>query len=234
MVVDNVPVGNNTTKGTPVSTLIQLEPTEKIIAVTSLHRSSTPKYAIFVTKNGMLKKTHLEEYMKVKRNAGIAALTLKEGDSLVDIIFQDDEDMILVTENGMGIKFPTKDIAPIGRVAMGVKAIKLNEGDSVIKSLPVHKQSDNLAIILRTGKGKKIELNELPVQARGGKGVFVVKGEEDVTVAGAAMVDDTDNLLLSGNTNSICISASELPLLTRNSIGNILIKNNRVMIVTKL
>ena len=234
MVVDNVPVGNNTTKGTPVNTLIQLEATEKIIAVTSLHRSSTPKYAIFITKNGMLKKTHLEEYMKVKRNAGIAALTLKEGDSLIDIIFQDDEDMIIITENGMGIKFPTKEVAPIGRVAMGVKAIKLNEDDRVIKALPIHKETDNLAIILKTGKGKKIELSELPLQARGGKGVFVVKGEEDTTIAGAAMVDDTDNLLLSGNVSSICISATELPLLTRNSIGNILMKNNRVMIVTKL
>ena len=234
LVVDNVPVGTNTTRGVSINTLIQLENGEKIMAMTSLHRTSTPKYAIFITQNGMLKKTYLEEYMKVKRNTGIAALTLKEGDSLVDIIFQDEEDIIIVTENGMGIKFPTKDIAPIGRVAMGVKAIKLNEEDRVVTALPIHKDTDNLAIVLVSGTGKKIELKELPIQARGGKGVFLVKGTEDIKVAGAAMVDDNDNLLLSGNVSSICISATDLPLLTRNSVGNILIKNNRVMIVTKL
>ena len=233
LVVDNVPVGTNATKGVSINTLIQLENGEKIMAMTSLHRTSTPKYAIFITQNGMLKKTYLEEYMKVKRNTGIAALTLKEGDSLVDIIFQDDEDMVIVTENGMGIKFPTKDIAPIGRVAMGVKAIKLNDEDCVVTALPVHKTTDHLAIVTVTGIGKQIALDELPIQARGGKGVFVIKGEESA-IAGAAMVDDNDNLLLVGNYSSICISAKDLPLLGRNSIGNILIKNNRVISITKL
>ena len=84
LVVDNVPVGTNATKGTAINTLLQLETGEKIMAMTSLHRTSTPKYAIFITQNGMLKKTYLEEYMKVKRNTGIAALTLKEGDSKKD------------------------------------------------------------------------------------------------------------------------------------------------------
>ena len=233
MVVDNVPVGTNTTKGTAINTLLQLEAGEKIMAMTSLHRTSTPKYAIFITQNGMLKKTYLEEYMKVKRNTGIAALTLKEGDSLVDIIFQDDEDMIIITKNGMGIKFPTKDIAPIGRVAMGVKAIKLNDEDCVVTALPVHKTTDHLAIVTVTGIGKQIALDELPIQARGGKGVFVIKGEESA-IAGAAMVDDNDNLLLVGNYSSICISAKDLPLLGRTAVGNILIKNNRVLSITKL
>lgn len=233
LVVDNVPVGTNTTKGVSINTLIQLENGEKIMAMTSLHRTSTPKYAIFITQNGMLKKTYLEEYMKVKRNTGIAALTLKEGDSLVDIIFQDDEDMVIVTEKGMGIKFPTKEVAPIGRVAMGVKAIKLNEGDKVVTALPIHKETDHLGIVTTTGIGKQIDLNELPMQARGGKGVFVIKGEE-AAIAGAAMIDENDNLLLIGNYSSICISAKDLPLLGRNSIGNILIKNNRVISITKL
>ena len=233
LVVDNVPVGTNTTKGVSINTLIQLENGEKIMAMTSLHRTSTPKYAIFITQNGMLKKTYLEEYMKVKRNTGIAALTLKEGDSLVDIIFQDDEDMVIVTEKGMGIKFPTKEVAPIGRVAMGVKAIKLNEGDKVVTALPIHKETDHLGIVTTTSIGKQIDLNELPMQARGGKGVFVIKGEE-AAIAGAAMIDENDNLLLIGNYSSICISAKDLPLLGRNSIGNILIKNNRVISITKL
>lgn len=233
LVVDNVPVGTNATKGVSINTLIQLENGEKIMAMTSLHRTSTPKYAIFITQNGMLKKTYLEEYMKVKRNTGIAALTLKEGDSLVDIIFQDDEDMVIVTEKGMGIKFPTKEVAPIGRVAMGVKAIKLNEGDKVVTALPIHKETDHLGIVTTTGIGKQIDLKELPIQARGGKGVFVIKGEE-AAIAGAAMIDENDNLLLIGNYSSICISAKDLPLLGRNSIGNILIKNNRVISITKL
>ena len=233
MVVDNVPVGTNTTKGVSLHTLLPLEAEEKIMAVTSLHRTTTPKYAIFITQNGMLKKTYLEEYMKVKRNAGIAALNLKEGDSLVDIIFQDDEDIVVVTEKGMGIKFSTNEIAPIGRVAMGVKSIKLNEGDRVIAALPVHKETDFLGLITTTGLGKKIALNELPCQARGGKGVAIIKGE-DVLIAGAAMVDDNDNILIIGNYSSICVSAKDLPLLGRISVGNILIKNNKVLSITKL
>ena len=235
LVVDNVPNGTNVTKGTPISTLIPLENGEKVIAVTSLHRSSTPKYVIFITKNGMIKKTYLEEYMKVKRNAGILALNVKEGDAVVDIIFQDDEDLVLITKNGMSIKFKTDTITPIGRVAMGVKGIALKEDDEVVAGLPVHKETDAVGIFTEGGLGRKTALEEFPIQNRGGKGTIAYKPTESSgVVVGALMLSDEDNVLISGNYSSICISAVEVPLLGKTSTGNIMIKNNKVLSVTKI
>ena len=229
-VVDNIPDGNNTTKGVPINTLVQLEPNEKVIAVTSLHRKTLPQFAIFITKQGMIKKTFLSEYMGVKRNAGIAAIKLKENDSLSNIIFQDNESIVIITKKGMSIKFDTKSIGAVGRVTMGVKGINLNEGDEVVAALPIHKDTDNLAVFMTNGLGKKINLKDLPLQARGGKGTSLSKNE----IAGCTMVSDEDNILLSGNSNSICISATDIPLVSRTAEGNIMTKNNRIVSITKI
>ena len=229
-VVDNIPTGTNTTKGVPINTLVQLEPNEKVIAVTSLHRKTIPQYAIFITKLGMIKKTYLSEYMSTKRNAGIAAIKIKDGDSVAKVIFQDDEEMILITRKGMSIRFATKAIGAIGRLAVGVKGINLAEDDEVIAALPIHKDTDTVAIFAITGIGKKVDLKDFPIQTRGGKGTIASKEE----VAGAAMVSDEDNILLVGNNGSICISATDVPLLNKSSNGNILIKNSRVISITKI
>jgi DNA gyrase subunit A len=234
-VVDNVPNGTNATKGVPMSTLINLQNGERVIGVTSLHRATTPKFIIFITKNGMVKKSYLEEYFKTNRNTGIAALNIKEGDEVVDIIFQDEEDLVLITKLGMSIRFDTKSIGAIGRVAMGVKGIKLADGDEVVAALPVHKETDQVAVFTETGLGKKVALNEFPVQGRGGKGTYVYKPTAQTgNLVSAAMVSDEDNILLCGNYSSICISAKEVPLIGKTGMGNTLIKNNRVMSVLKL
>ena len=234
-VVDNIPEGTNTTKGTMISDLIKLENGEKVIAVTSLHRKTTPQFVFFVTKKGMIKKSYLEEYTKAKRNAGIAALKVKEDDEVVDIIFQDEEDIVIITKDGYSIKFESKTITPIGRIGMGVKGIKLGEGDEVIAALPVHKNTDTVGIFTTAGLGKKVALNEFPIQARGGKGTIVYKPSSQTgTVIGAEMLSDEDNLLICGNYSSICISAVEVPLVGKTSQGNIMIKNNKVLSVTKI
>lgn len=233
-IVDNIPDGTNTTKGIPINNLIQLEPNEKVIAVTSLHRKTLPKFAIFVTKQGIFKKSFLTEYMNGRKNSGILALKLKEGDSVAAVSFQDDEDMILITKLGMSIKFTTKDIGAIGRAATGIKGIKLNENDEIIAALPIHKTTDTVGVFQSNGIGKKVNLNDFVLQARGGKGVLITKLEPNVTIAGAAMLSDEDNILLSGNKNSVCISATEIPALSRTGQGNILIKNNIVLSIAKL
>ena len=229
-IVDNIPNGTNTTKGVPINTLVQLEPNEKVIAVTSLHRKTLPQFAIFVTKYGMIKKTYLSEYMSMKRNAGIAAIKIKEGDSVAKVIFQDDEEMILITKKGMSIRFATKAIGAIGRLSVGVKGINLAEDDEIIAALPIHKETDTVAIFATSGIGKKVDLKDFPVQTRGGKGTIASKEE----VAGAAMISDEDNILLVGSNGSICISAIDVPLLNKSSNGNILIKNSRVSSITKI
>ena len=234
-VVDNIPTGTNVSKGILISDIVKLGSDEKVIAISSLHRKSTPNYVIFVTKMGMVKKTYLEEYTKTNRNTGIAALNVKDGDEVVEIIFQDEEDMILITEQGMSIRFSTKEINPIGRVAMGVKGIKLADGDSVVAALPVHKTTDQVGIFTRNGIGKKVELKEFPIQARGGKGTIAYKPTDSAgIVVGAAMVSNEDNILICGNKTSICISAKEVPQISKQGVGNILLKNNIVSSITKI
>lgn len=229
-IVDNIPDATNVAKGVPIGSLVQLAPNEKVIAVTSLHRKTMPQFVIFVTKQGMIKKSFLSEYMGVKKNAGIAALKVKEDDSLASVIFQDEEDIIIITKKGMSIKFKSTEVGATGRATMGVKGIKLNEDDEVIVALPVHKETDNVAIFTIDGYGKKINLKEFPLQTRGGKGTIVSK--KDIT--GAAMISDDDNILLTGNKTSICISAAEVPLMMKSAEGNIMTKGNRVLSITKV
>ena len=228
-VVDNLPIGNNTTKGHHISSLIKMGDDEKIIAMSSLHRKSTPKFVVFVTTKGLIKKTLLSEYTSVKKNTGIQAIKLGEGDTIASVNFMDEEELLVVSHAGMAIRFTTKDINPIGRVAAGVKSIKLGEGDYVVAGLPIHKVTDMLAVITENGMGKKVQLNEFSTQGRNGKGVIVSKD----AVAGVAMVDDEDTLLLVGQPTSICFETKELPVLGRVAAGNIVIKNSKVKRVVK-
>lgn len=229
-IADNIPTGTNITKGVSINSLIKLDKNEKVIAITSLHRKSTPKYVIFITKNGMIKKSYLEEYTKTNRNTGIAALNVKENDEVVRIIFQDEEDMILLTKNGMSIKFATKEINPVGRAAMGVKGIKLSEDDEIVAALPIHKTSDTVAIFTENGLGKKVFLEDFPLQGRGGKGTICSKN----SIIKGLMISNEDNILICGSKSSICISAKDIPLLSKISQGNILLKDNKVLSATKI
>ncbi|MCC8068675.1 MAG: DNA topoisomerase 4 subunit A [Ruminococcus sp.] len=232
LLVDNVPAGTAASRGINVSSLVNMEPDEKVIAMTSLYHQTNAKYAVFITKQGLIKKTFLDEYFKVKRSTGIAAINIKDGDSLANVTFLDEEDVIIITKKGMAIHFATNEINPIGRVTAGVRSIKLMDGDEVLIGLPIHKETDMVAIITTKGYGKKCKINEFPWQLRGGKGVCVYKVSGSTgDIAGAAMVDDNDSLLLVGKPNSICIPTTELPSLSRISMGNIMIKNNVTSVV---
>ena len=235
LLVDNVPIGTNASKGVRINTLINMEPNEKVSAITSLYRQTNAEYAIFITKKGLIKKTYLSEYMKVKRGSGIAAINIKEDDEICNVTFLKDEEMIIVTKNGMAIHFPTEDITPIGRIAAGVKAIKLSDDDEVLIGIPVHQNWDTLSIFTQKGYGKRITLQELPIQKRAGKGVAIYKPTNiSGNIIGATMLEDNDNVLLIGKPNSICISSKDVPVLGRNSIGNIMIKNSQIISVVKL
>ena len=232
MIVDNVPVGTNSSKGVSIASLINMENDDKVIAMTSLHHQSNAKYVAFFTKKGLFKKTLLSEYMKVKRTTGIAAINLKEGDSIANVTFLNEEEVVVITKKGMSIHFETSIVAPIGRVTAGVKTIKMEEEDEILIGLPIHKDTDMIAVFSKNGFGKKTKLSEFPLQGRAGKGVLIYKPTETTgELIGAAMVDDNDNLLLTGIPNSICIPATDVPLLTRASIGNIMIKNKLTSVV---
>lgn len=234
LLVDNVPAGTNASKGVRIGTLINLEPNEKVIAITSLERKNNKKYVVFITKKGLFKKTLLEEYTKTKRTTGIAAINIKDGDSLANIELMDEEDMIIVTKKGMSIHFETKDIASIGRVTAGVKAIKLADDDEVLAGLPIRNNNDTVAVFSSLGCAKRTEISEFPLQGRGGKGVVIYKATPGTgEVIGAAMISDEDNVLLVGKT-SICISAQDIPVLGRPATGNIMIKNGKINSIVRL
>lgn len=234
LLVDNIPAGTNASKGVGIGSLINMEPTEKVIAVTTLERKNNKKYVIFITKKGLLKKTLLEEYIKTKRSTGIAAIKIKDGDSIANIEIMDEEEMIIITKKGQCIHIDTKDVSAIGRATSGIKAIKLAEDDEVLVGLPIINKNEQLAVFTKYGYGKKANLDEFPLQGKNGKGVIIYKETPGTgPVVGAAMVSETDNLLLSGK-NAICIAANEVPLLGRTATGNIMIKQGEIGSIIKL
>lgn len=234
VLVDNIPAGTNASKGTGIASLIKIEPDEKVIAITSLSRKTDAKYVVFITKKGMIKKTDLEEYKSVKRGNGIIAIKINEGDSIANVHFMKDENLVLITRKGMSIHFETNIINPIGRATAGVKSIKLDDGDEVIAGLPVIK-GDVVAVLTENGMGKKVLVEELPIQGRSGKGVGIYKPTPSTgDVMGAAIVKDEDNILVVGKPNSICVSATEIPLVGRTAQGNIVLKGSKVQSVVKI
>lgn len=230
LLVDLIPEGTNVSKGVYINNLINLEPQEQVIAINSFERNNNARFVFFITKKGQIKKTSIEEYKSIKKTTGIVAIKLNDGDSIANVVFADDEDFIVITEKGMSIHFETKSISAIGRNTVGVKSIKLDDDDLVLIGLPI-KEQKYIAIVTDTGLGKKVKITELPPQGRAGKGVYIYKG---ANIAGAELVDDEDNLLVIGNPNSICISASDLPILSRIGIGNQVIKNATVQSIIKI
>ena len=225
VLVDNIPEGTNASNGTPISTLIEFENGEKPMAFTTMTRDTDKKFIFFATKNGTIKKVPLDEYDKMKRT-GIIAISFKDGDELADVTFINQEQMLLVTKNGMAIRFGTAEMPISSRTAQGVKGMKLNDGDSVIAALPIVDSADYLAIVSKNGLGKKMQIDELTLQNRGGKGLLCYKGE----IAGAEIIKESDNLLINGDKSSIVISGKDVPTLGRVSMGNIVLKNNEQVI----
>ena len=235
ILVDNLPIGTNSSKGTNIRNLINLEPQEEVIAVSSLDRKSENKYVVFITKKGLIKKTYLDEYKSMKKSTGIIAIKLNENDSIANVLLMNEENMIIVTKKGMSIYFETKGINPIGRTSMGVKAIKLNEDDEVITGIPIYDTNLDLAIFTSGGLGKKMKISDFTIQNRAGKGVSIYKNSiTSDNLVGATIVSNDDNILLIGKPNSICISSNDIPLLTKAGMGNIMIKNSKISKIVKL
>ena len=235
LLVNDVPVGTNVSKGQSIKSLINMDMDEEPAVMYSIYRDTDAAYVLFVTKNGLVKKTSLEEYVKTKKKTGIAAITIKEGDELAAVSLIKDEKLILVSEKGMAIHFDSKEISPTSRTTSGVKGINISDDDKIVAAIPVRNNTDKLAIFVQGGMAKKFSLEELPIQKRAGKGLMCYK-PTDATgkVAAATLVEDSDSILILGDKSSICIEASEIPNLGRASIGNLVIKNNKVLSVSKV
>lgn len=235
LLVNDIPVGTNTTKGQAVKSLVAMEAGEEPAVMYSIYRDTDAKYVLFVTKNGMVKKTTLDEYIKTKKKTGIAAISLKEGDSLAAVSLVKDEQLILVTANGMSIRFDSNEVTATSRATAGVKGINLADGDTVVAALPIRDANDKLALFSTSGLAKKVNLSELPVQKRGGKGLICYKTSNTTgQVAASALVSNEDMVLVLGEKSSICVSAADLPELGRAPTGNQVIKNTKIRSVSKV
>lgn len=235
LLVDEIPVGTNATKGQSIKSLVAMEKDEEASIIYSIYRDTDAKYVLFVTKNGMVKKTTLEEYVKTKKKTGIAAISLKDGDELAAVSLVKDEPLVILTGKGMAIKFNSMDVSATSRATSGVKGIALNEEDYVVTALPVRNTNDSLAVFVESGLGKKISLDEFVTQKRGGKGIIAYKTSDKTgDVTSAALVSDEDNLLVCGLASSICVSATEIPAASRVSIGNQILKGTKLLSVTKV
>lgn len=225
LLVDNIPEGTNASTGAPLSSLIEFEDGEKPMAFTTLSADNDKKFIFFATKRGIIKKVPLEEYNSLKRT-GVTAIKFKEGDELAAVTFINQEEMMLITKNGMSIRFAAAGMPISSRTAQGVKGMNVAENDQVIAALPISNPASYLAIVSIDGLGKRTELKEFTIQNRGGKGLSCYKNP----IAGAELVVDDDMLLISGDKTSIVVKATELPILNRTSLGNIMLKNNEKVI----
>ena len=231
ILVDNIPVGTNVSQGVPIKSLVEMEPNEKPTTIYSIYRDTDAKYVVFITKNGLVKKTALEEYTKTKKKTGIAAIAIKDGDNIACVHLMKDEPIVLITKDGMAVRFNSSEIGASGRTTMGVKGITLKPDDEVVMGLPVRNETDQLAIFAETGLAKKVPINEFPIQKRAGKGLICYKPNATTgNVVSATLVSDEDNILVCGNRNGICISASEIPELSRISTGNQILKDKIVSV----
>ena len=231
LLVDNIPVGTNKSQGVPINSLVSMDGDEIATTMYSLYRDTDAKYVLFITETGLVKKTALEEFTKTKKKTGIAAIKIKEGDKLARVSVINDEDIILLTKNGQGIRFKSSEINPSGRVAMGVKGITLKPEDKVVAGLVVRHDTDDLAIFAENGLAKKIKLTELVSQKRAGKGVIVYKNNN---IASATLITSGDRILVCGTKTSLCVAADDIPEMGRTSIGNQIIKGSQVLSVSKV
>ena len=217
-----IPEAGRTARGTAIVNLLSLDRGEKISAVITISNFAEGKYLLMATKKGMIKKTALSEYNSV-RKSGLQAITLKEDDELIDVRMTDGEDnVVLVTREGLCITFEEKDVRPIGRVGQGVIGIKLNDGDDVIGMEPIIVGSKaTLLAITENGFGKRTELDEYRVQVRGGKGVITYKTTPKTgNIVGIRIATDDEDVMLITNTGTIIrINVKDISVLGRATQG---------------
>ena len=230
--VDQIPEGNQTTRGTAIKTLVEMDANENIVAVTSMVRDEKARgYVWYITRNGLVKKTNISEYNGSKRKSGIQALGFREGDQLVSVWVGDNSDILLLTEKGMSIRFDGSTIGATGRTSAGVQGIKLNENDYVAVGLGV-KETEQVFIGYSDGSGKRCNVSEFTKQNRAGKGLKL--GCSGTIVTGIANINDETNLFISGNTGSICIKASDVSLSGRMGTPVKVIKETKLLAIAKI
>ena len=230
-----IPEAGRTARGTAIVNLLSLDAGEKVSAIIPIQNFAEGKYLLFATRDGIIKKTALSEYNSA-RKTGLLSITLKGEDELIDVRLTDGEDnIVLVTKEGMSITFDEKDVRPMGRVSQGVIGIRLNKDDQVIGMESIIAGANaTLLAITENGFGKRTELEEYRVQTRGGKGVITYKVTPKTgSIVGIRIVEEPDDVMLITDTGTIIrINVSEISILGRSTQGVTLMRTNEGKVVS--
>ena len=228
-----IPESSRTSRGTNIVNLLQLNPGEHITAAVAVKNYDDDKYLFMSTKNGIVKKTKLSEYSNV-RKTGLAAITLKDGDELIQVKITDNtKDIFLVTKLGMCIRFNETDVRSTGRTSMGVIGMNLIPGDEVI-GMQLDTQGTDLLIVSEKGLGKRTDMEEFTPQRRGGKGVkcYKINSKTGNVVGMKAVNDDNEIMLISSEGIVIRMECSSISQLGRITSGVKMMKMDEAKDIT--
>ena len=224
-----IPEAGRTARGTAIVNLLSLDPGERVSAVIPIQNFADGKYLLMATKNGLIKKTALKEY-DTTRKTGLQGITLKDEDELIAVRLTDGQDnVVLVTKNGLCITFDEKDVRPIGRVAQGVIGIRLDDDDEVIgMESVIGGDKATLLAITENGFGKRTELDEYRVQKRGGRGVITYKitPKTGKIVGVRIATKDDDVMLITDKGTIIRLKVKDISVLGRSTQGVTLMRTN--------
>ena len=215
-----IPEAGRTARGTAIVNLLQLNPGEKISAMIPIREFAEGKHLFMVTKKGITKKTPIMEFSNVRKN-GLAAISLRDDDELIEVKATDENsEIFLITKYGMCIRFKETDVRAMGRNAMGVIGMNLDDGDEII-GMQLNTQGDALLIVSEMGMGKRTLLDEFTVQKRGGKGVRCYRiTEKTGNVVGIKGVnDDHEIMMITTEGVIIQIPVGDISIYGRNTSG---------------
>ena len=218
--VYNVPEGSRQSKGKPIINVVKVQPTEKVRAVIPVKEFSDDKYLLFVTRNGLLKKTMLSAYGNV-RDTGIIALNLEENDDLVTVLLTSGQDTVFIASaDGMAVRCSEEDVRPTGRNSTGVIGIRLEKDDAVVDAV-LSRDVETILTITENGYGKRTGTDEYRHISRGGKGVINIMTSErnGRVVAVKSVTEDKDIMIISKNGITIRTPASGINVIGRNTQG---------------
>lgn len=234
LAVDKIPEGTNASRGTNLHLLLPFSDNEIFQTATAISGDKTADYVVFFTKNGLIKKTEIEEYTKTKKKTGIQAIKIKEDDELLSVTFMNEEDIIIGTKFGNVIRVPSNDINPIGKLTCGVKGIALKENDEVVSAFYLSKDINYLGIFTHNGNSKKMDINIFTIQKRNGRGNSIISLEENDYIASIVPLAKEDSILVIGKPNSICTTVPELSEQSKNGSGTKIIERSAVQSVIVL
>ena len=215
-----IPEAGRTARGTAIINLLQLMPGERITAVIPISKFEEGHYLMMATRKGLVKKTPIQDYANV-RKIGLAAISLRDDDELIEVKATDDKkDVILVTKYGQCIRFKENDVRSTGRVSMGVRGINLLDGDEVV-AMQLNTQGYYLLVVSENGMGKRTSISEFTCQNRGGKGVKCYKiTEKTGNVIGAKAVNEENEIMMITTEGIIIrLQCSDISILGRITSG---------------